>query len=257
MKTNLEAMTSLEFNKAVRESGTVIIPISSIEQTGRHCPVGTDFLVAQAVAKQIAEKSNSVVAPTIPYGDALELDFWPGTIDVGSKALSIYIEAVARGFLRHGMRNIVFLCTHSLNIKCVDMLCRTLHREGFGACAIDWWKAVSLAAAGDTLSEQPTGHGGEIITSVALALFPDLVRLEDATDEASLPHLDYISRHMPGAPFIDYGDFRDYCDSGAWGRVRGIANAEKGKKWITKAVELSANFINESLEKTKSNRLRS
>lgn len=240
-------MTSPEFEEAVRESKTLIIPISSIEQTGRHCPVGTDFLVAQAVASRIAEKSHSIAAPTIPYGDALELDFWPGTIDVGSEALAIYVEAVARGFIRHGIKNIVFLCTHSLNVKSVDMVCRKLHREGYGTCIVDWWKAVAAVASGDSLSEEPSGHGGEIITSVAMALFPDLVQLEKATDEDSLPGLAYVARHMPGTPFIDYGDFRDYCASGAWGRVKGIASAEKGRTWVSKAIEASAEFIDESI----------
>jgi len=137
----------------------------------------------------------------------------------------------------------VFLSCHSLNMKTADLLCRRLHREGWGVCAIDWWKAAGDAARGETKSKEPFGHGGEVISSIMKALAPDLVDLGNADDKASLPGLGKVVAHPPGSAFVAYGDFRDYCLTGTWGEVSGTASAEMGKRWLTKAIESLAELI--------------
>jgi creatinine amidohydrolase/Fe(II)-dependent formamide hydrolase-like protein len=78
-----------------------------------------------------------------------------------------------------------------------------------------------------------------------LALAPELMDLESATDEPSLPGLARIAAHPLGSAFVAYGDFRKYCGSGSWGKVRGTATAEKGSRWLGKAVAASADFLTE------------
>ena len=241
----VDRMTSPAFAEAVARCDTLILPIGSMEQTGNHCPLGTDLIVADKVSALLAEKANCLVAAPIPYGDTLELDFWPGTVHVESPVLGSYIESIAISFLTHGFANIVFFCCHSLNMKAIDLVCRRLHREGHGVCAIDWWKAAGDAARGETSSSEPFGHGGEVISSILLALAPELMDMESATDEPSLPGLARVAAHPLGSAFVAYGDFRTYCVSGAWGQARETASAEKGARWLSKAVDASAGFIGE------------
>ncbi len=241
-------MTSPEFKEAVAGKGLVILPVASVEQTGSHCPLGTDLIVASRVGAALAAKVGCLAAPAIPYGDTQELDFWPGTVDIPPEVLGPYAEAAARSFLKSGALGLAFLCTHSLNMKSIDLACRRLYRDGLRACAIDWWKAAGQAAKGETSSEEPFGHGGEVITSVMMAVAPDLVRLEAARDEASLPGLAYALGHMPGAPFVAYGDFRQYCRSGAWGEVSRSASAEKGKRWLERGILDCASFLKEWMD---------
>ncbi|HWP67745.1 MAG TPA: creatininase family protein [Rectinemataceae bacterium] len=252
MQTSIQAtqrrvdrMTSPQFTAALRRYSTLILPLGSVEQTGAHCPLGTDLFVAEKVSELLAEKADCLAAPPLPYSDTFELDFWPGNVHVDSPVLGSYLGAVARSFLRQGFANIVFLCCHSLDMKTVDLLCRRLHREGIGVCAIDWWKAAAEAARGETSSQEPFGHGGEVITSIMLALKPELVDLDRATDEDSLPGLKRISSRSLGSPFVAYGDFREYCQSGSWGEVRKTASADKGRRWLEKAVDNAASFIGE------------
>jgi creatinine amidohydrolase len=241
----IDRMTSPGFAAAVARCDTIILPLGSVEQTGGHCPLGTDLIIAEQVSVLIADEADCLVAPPVPFGDTLELDFWPGTVHVDPVALGGYLEAAARSFFRHGIANVVFFCCHSPTMKTVDLVCRRLNREGHGVCAIDWWKAAGDAARGDTSAAEPFGHGGEVITSVMMALEPGLVDLNAATDEASLPGLARVIAHGPGSAFIEYGDFRSWCRSGAWGEVRGTATAEKGARWLSKAVSSSAAFIRE------------
>jgi len=241
----IDRMTSPQFAEAVAHCDTLILPVGSVEQTGRHCPIGTDLIVAEKVSLLLAEKSNCLAAAPIPYGDTYELDFWPGTVHVDAPVLGSYIESVAISFLKQGFANLVFFCCHSLDMKAIDLVCRRLHREGHGVCAIDWWKAAGDAARGETSSSEPFGHGGEVISSIMLALAPELMDMESATDEPSLPGLASVIAHPPGSAFVAYGDFRNYCRSGAWGQVRDAASAEKGARWLSKAVAASAGFIGE------------
>lgn len=239
----IDRMSSPRFAEAVARCDTLILPLGSVEQTGDHCPLGTDLYVAEAVSALLAEKADCLTTAPIPYGDTFELDFWPGTVHVDSPILGSYLEAVARSFLKHGFANIVFLSCHSLNMKTVDLLCRRLHREGYGVCAIDWWKAAGDAARGGTESKEPFGHGGEVISSIMRALAPELMDMDRARDEASLPGLGRVAAHPLGTAFVSYGDFRDYCVRGSWGEVRGTASAGKGEKWLSTAIDSLAELI--------------
>lgn len=241
----IATMTSPQFARALAACDTVLLPLASIEQGGRHCPLGTDLLAADAIACRIAEAADCLVAPTIPYGDALELCAWPGTVDAGTTAFAAYVEAVAGALLRQGFRNIVFLGCHSLDLRAVDGVCRRLRAQGYGVGAIDWWRAVGAAAQGETKSAAPFGHCGEVITSALLALAPDAVDLAAAADEAPLPGLAFALAHGPGSAFVAYGTFGDYCRSGAWGEVKAVASADRGRVWIDRAIADAARFIGE------------
>lgn len=241
-------MTSPQFAQAVKDCDTLILPLASVEQGGGHCPLGTDLFAAESVALLIADKADALVAPSIPYGDAMELEGKPGTVSVPSAVFEAYAGAVAESFLKQGFRTILFLCCHSLDLRAVDGLCRRLRVQGHCVGAVDWWKAAGAAAKGETGSREPFGHCGEVITSAMLALAPDLVDLENAEDEASLPGLAFAGKHSPGSPFVAYGTFSDYCRSGAWGEVKDHATATKGHAWVGRAVDESARFIRELRE---------
>jgi len=53
----------------VFEKNTVaIIPVGSTEQHGPHNQLGTDHLLAEALAKKIGQETGVPVAPVIPVG---------------------------------------------------------------------------------------------------------------------------------------------------------------------------------------------
>ena len=47
---------------------TMLLPIGSTEQHGPHLPVGTDTMVAVALAEAAAEKTDVLVAPPLWFG---------------------------------------------------------------------------------------------------------------------------------------------------------------------------------------------
>ncbi len=246
-KVLIAEMTSPEFQVAANDVGSVIIPLGSVEVLGRHGPLGTDWFIASEVSVLIGQIADSLVAPAVPYGDTMELDYWPGTVCIDTGILTKLYLSIANSFLKYGIRDVIFLNCHSLNLRSADAACRTLHTEKFRACIADWWK-VAFQVSEDLVEYRlnSSGHGGEVITSVIMALRPGIIDLSRATHEKPKHSLTYYSKHglNSGSPFRVYGDFRDFCDTGAWGDVS-KSSEEKGRIIINRAVERIAEFIRE------------
>ena len=83
-----------------------------------------------------------------------------------------------------------------------------------------------------------------MITSVALAVCTECVRMDRIIPEQPKKGLAEVSR-WNGTPFKTFGDFRDYCESGAWGNTAD-ATPEKGRELFLRGVESVASFIREA-----------
>jgi len=56
--------------KQFKTSKTVIIPLGSVEQHGPHLPLGTDWIIAQELAKRVSDGAGALVLPVLPFGYA-------------------------------------------------------------------------------------------------------------------------------------------------------------------------------------------
>jgi creatinine amidohydrolase len=65
-----------------------ILPIGALEAHGPHLPVGTDNLLAQAIAERVAEQLGGVLLPLLPYGQVWSLQDFPGSLSVSNEILS-------------------------------------------------------------------------------------------------------------------------------------------------------------------------
>ncbi len=238
-------MTSAELRDAVANGALAIVPVASTEVLGHHGPLGADVFVADEVSRRLAERVGGVAAPTIPVGEASDMMPWPGTLTVRPDVLSDYYFDVCRSLAHHGFRRIFFLTAHLGNLAPVAACAKAMRRHGVLVAQVDWWRAAARVGADLLTTElQPTGHGGELISSVLLALRPDLVQLSAARGTEPEGGLE---RHLPhtvisGGPFYTYPGFRDFTSSGAWGDVT-HASAEKGEAIFDRAVEYIAEFV--------------
>src|SRR5579864_7203434 len=85
-------LSSEEIRKIIQGSDTLILPIGSIESNGPHMPVSQDFLVADEIANRLGQLSQTLVAPTIPWGVADALMSFPGTVSIRSRVLTDLVE---------------------------------------------------------------------------------------------------------------------------------------------------------------------
>lgn len=169
----LERLTALELRQLLDGgTSTVVVPFGSIEHHGGHLPIGTDALLADAIGGAVAKRLGAVLAPTQRIGDAdLHLDGY-GTLTLGSGTLTDVATVLATGLVRHGFQDVVLLSTHGGNAPALRAVVERLEGELPE-------RTVLCAPEGDP-GPQPGAHSGEWITSVMLALHPDLVNLRHA-----------------------------------------------------------------------------
>jgi mycofactocin system creatininase family protein len=143
-------------------SPTLIVPVGSTEQHGPHLPVDTDTRIATAVARGAAGELGHLLAPAIAYGASGEHQEFPGTVSIGTAALTAVLVEYGRSACQWAGR-LVFVNGHGGNTDALRAAAPTLRAEGRDAVWCTAW-----AAGGDA-------HAGHTETSLLLHLSPHLV----------------------------------------------------------------------------------
>lgn len=187
------------------------VPLGSTEQHGPHLPLGTDTLVACALADRLAAaRPDVVVAPALPYGSSGEHAAFPGTLSIGQEALASVIVELVRS--ADGFRGVVLVSGHGGNAEPMRRAAATLASEG--RRVLPWSPSVP---GGDA-------HAGRTETSLLLALAPALVRTSaiEPGDTRPLPEL---------LPELRAGGVAAVSANGVLGDPRG-ADAGEGERLL-------------------------
>ena len=188
---------------------TVLVPLGSLEQHGPHLPLDTDTRIATAVATRVGTAGtpeSAVVAAPVAYGASGEHEGFPGTISIGSAALTTLLVELVRSASRTFPR-VVLVCGHGGNSDGVGAALARLHYERRDVAG--WFGAVP---AGDA-------HAGRTETSLLLAIAPHLVRPGPWPAGATEP----IAELMPA---LRAGGVRRVSPNGVLGDPTGATAAE-------------------------------
>ena len=126
----LENITWPRAERYLKEDGTVIIGIGSIESHGRHMPLGTDTLIPDKLLAMIEEKTDVLIAPTIPYGATQSLNEYPGTVDIDNDVLYRFLLCVMESLRRHGAGKFLILNGHGGNMKPIERAALDMDKKG-------------------------------------------------------------------------------------------------------------------------------
>jgi creatinine amidohydrolase len=187
----LELMTSPELRKLIDEGvTTVVLPIGSIEQHGKHMSLGTDAMLGDEIGRRVAEGLGAVLAPTVRVGCAEHHMGFAGTMTLSPDTLRDVAIEMGESLARHGFRLIVLLPTHGGNFlpaaAAVEELNARLDDAAAYAPTADFAREVIGGIAGSVSSdagitpEQSGAHSGEWETSIMLHLRPELVAMDAA-----------------------------------------------------------------------------
>ncbi len=173
----LEALTARKLRELIDGGvSTVVVPFGSIEHQGGHLPIGADAMLADAVGTEVARRLGAVLAPTLRIGCSEQYLDRPGTLSLQAATLATVAAEQARGLAGQGFTVVVLLSTNGGNDAAMDAAVAEL-----GASSAS---AVVRAPRGD-VGPDPGSHSGAWLTSVMLALRPDLVHLEEASGDLS------------------------------------------------------------------------
>ncbi len=161
----------------------VIFPIAALEQHGPHLPLFTDSLLLGEVARRAHTSLGDrvLLAPLMWLGNSEHhLDF-AGTLSAGPRTYLDLLKEMARNFLHHGFRRIIFLNGHGGNMIPAQQALFELRQETRGdptplLLHATYWALgePGIPAIGE-LTQGEMGHACEWETSMMLALRPDLV----------------------------------------------------------------------------------
>jgi creatinine amidohydrolase len=200
----------VQVDRAARRA--LLAPVGSLEQHGPHLPLDTDTRIALAVAAGAARGRDGVaVAPAVTFGASGEHAGFPGTLSIGTPALSELLVELGRDASRD-WDALLLVNAHGGNRDAVDAALTRLRAEG-------------RRSAGFHVS--PSGgdaHAGRTETSLLLHLDPGAVREDLLAPGEVAPVSGLMDR-------LREEGVRSVSPNGVLGDPAG-ANAEEGERLL-------------------------
>lgn len=218
-----------------------VLPLGAHEQHGPHLPFETDAIIAEGIARRaqslLPDELDVIFLPTEPVGYSIEHMDVEGTRTLSFDAAVARWLGIAEELSRKGVRRLVLFNAHGGNSPLMTVVA-TEARVRFGMlCVASSWTRFGAEAGLVSPEEKAIGiHGGEIETSVMLALAPHLVDMGRARDFPSrqsdfIRDFRYLRAYGPHA----FGwMMRDLNADGVAGNAA-LATAEKGREMIDRA----------------------
>ncbi|AHF99546.1 creatininase [Halostagnicola larsenii XH-48] len=208
---------------------TALLPVGSTEQHGPHAPVGTDTIIARAIAETADGEStaDSVVLPALPVGVAPYHGHFPGTLSVSSETLRSYVRDVLESLSASSVETVVFVNGHGGNGGTLGNLAREVADSSefdLEAFLWEWMRAV----------DDHVGHAGELETAVLLHLCP-----EEVGDPVAGDALEWDDTVDGG---VVHRFTEGFSENGAVGDATG-ATAEQGEAVFETAVDALCSFL--------------
>jgi mycofactocin precursor peptide peptidase len=211
--TSLAAATWPEIGAAP----LVVVPLGSVEQHGPHLPLATDTAVAAAVAADaVPSLDGALLAPALAYGASGEHEDFPGTISLGTEALTALLVEYGRSACRWAGRVLV-VNGHGGNLDALRSAGALLRREGRDLA----WFPCSVPG-GDA-------HAGRTEVSLMLHVEPAGVRADRAEAGVTTPIDELLPR-------LRAEGVRAVSPTGVLGDPAG-ASAEEGGRLLAGLVE--------------------
>jgi creatinine amidohydrolase len=236
-KDNVSDPPSIE-----RKDWIAVLPLGAHEQHGPHLPFDTDTLIAEGLVERIIPRLPAALPvtflPVEPVGYSIEHMDAEGTRSLAyDEAVQRWL-GIAQDLNGRGIRKFVMLNAHGGNSPLMTIVA-TEARVRFGMLAVvTSWTRFGQPDGWITPEDKAIDiHGGDIETSVMLALHPDKVDMAKAARFGSrqsefaerYKHLRAYGPHAFGWKMSDLNDQGVAGDASA-------ATAKRGEQLIAHAV---------------------
>ncbi|SEG00822.1 creatininase family protein [Algoriphagus boritolerans] len=174
----MDRINWMEFAEFVPEKiTTVLLPAGTLEPHGV-INNGADNTAPFAMAMDIAEELNAMVAPTLNYGITGSMAAFPGAFQISEEAYIPFIRDILKGLAKNKFKNIIILNGHGGRQTAVlqKVAAEVAHELGVRTLVINWWSFASDVTL--EVFKEDGGHAGLNETAYIQAIDPTLVHKE-------------------------------------------------------------------------------
>ncbi len=248
---------------AMQASGEVarciaVLPVAAIEQHGPHLPLSVDTVlvngVIAAALPHLIPGLSVLFLPTQAVGLSPEHAHFPGTLTLKTETVLRLWTDIAESAAAAGIKKLLIFNAHGGNVGVMDLVARDLRaRLGLLVFGASWFNLPLLDAQGHDVNalfsqdEHRFGiHGGDIETSMMLALDPAHVDMAQAQNFASASQMRAKTFDILGnGKSAKLGwQMQDYNPAGAVGNAA-AATPDKGLALVAAAGRALARLLAE------------
>ena len=184
----LQTMTWKQIQERLQKDDLLIVPIGSTENHGPHACIGEDTFLVNRMAELVAQKTGCTVAQPLCYGSHPYHHLgMPGTVVVPEEIFNGMLKSMMAGFWNMGFRKMILLNGHGQEYVIPTAIHQFMKTYQLPAVIVNlnWYHAVPdhfKTKAQGGVYETNFIHADEVETSWSLALFPEMIRMQDAVD---------------------------------------------------------------------------
>lgn len=257
MKYRYAEMSWPECRAAIQQKRVAVLPVATYEDHGYHLPIDVDVVLCTEICERAVARipAETVLIPAVTHGFSPHHMDFPGTITIRWDTFIQYVKDVCVSLAHHGFSHILIVNGHGSNTAPLELAARltVLESEGETLCAsVNHWGLQKARQVGNATRESGFGgasHAGEYETSLYLALRPDLVDMDQATDESSPLPPSFQTDLLKGkradasaAHLMPY--WSSMTESGVRGQAT-LATREKGEIFLEAAIKGLIELIRE------------
>jgi creatinine amidohydrolase len=235
-----------------------VLPVAATEQHGPHLPLSVDTVLADGIVAasltHLAPELSVLFLPTQAVGLSPEHARFPGTLTLKAETVLRLWTEIGESVAAAGVRKLLLFNSHGGQVSVMDLVARDLRaRLNLLVYSCSWFNLPLHDSQGQDLNalfsaeEHRFGiHGGEIETSMMLALAPQRVQMDQARHFASTAQL-----RAQQFPILGNGrsaklgwQTQDYHPAGAVGHAA-AATAAKGEALVQAAGRALAQLLAE------------
>lgn len=243
MESRLHKLTRPEVEEYLKENDTVLVPVGSTEQHGKHMAIDTDAYTAQEISLRVAEKAGVLVAPVISYGYSPHHMNFAGSVTVSFRTLVNVLKEVCGSLIHHGFKKIVIMNAHGGNTNSIRLALKEIEMEtGVRVYSVMVYpSSTGFGAEGiKVLEQEGGGHACESETSVGLELGHRILMDKAEKWKPEYSSIDPNHRGKVAAAYM----FDEYTCIGSLGDPT-LASKEKGKVLVDSVVNDLAEFVSD------------